>query len=197
MASNSGYVIPSSYIQPTQLAIIMSSLPDKYILAEGEDGYYVYFKAYRKTPDLAIAKVSMQGGQVVYEILDENLGKELLADLKTKYPQCDDDRVVWGVFYPWYDGWAMAGQWSDKPDGLTAGLTSFVLERKPLLLSFRAGDFDFNMGTSLTSQIILDNGTVSDEDNGPVFIEMTNLERCVSDQPREELFRFDEGSALE
>lgn len=166
------FSLPKDAIEPADKALIESALPEGYHLGlRSGNSFAIHSNAFNICQGVA----EVIDGEVVFTIEDDAGGMRLLEKLKSRYPEYDDDRVLWAVFYQWHGYFSMLSQPTMDRELALSRVNHFPMGRNPVLCSFRAKDFLGMMVKTLTTQKIID-GQVSDIDEGPMMIEMTNLE---------------------
>lgn len=173
--------VPMYLIDPTFRALIESALPTGYALSEQEDGSYAIFPTQGNfnVTSYSVGTARVEGREVVFEIRTDNSFGPWLADaLKKKFPECDLERVVWGVFIEWCGAYTAVFTQTGELDGLVEGLGDFELGRNPVLCSLYTGDMKECEFMTLTSQKVTKDRVIL-EDKGPMRITLTNLETCV------------------
>lgn len=180
-------------IEPTEKAIIMSALPAGYSVRECAPreiydekkeeivGYYTFEIFFDRDPATPIGWARLNEDEnVEIKAVNSIWEEDIFGKLKKKYPEYDEDRILWAIFYEWYGEWAMSGSPFSETDSkkfveLMAGLTEFQLTRNPVLCTFRAGDCVGNKFPTLSTKKILSNWELG-EDEGPIQIQLTNME---------------------
>ena len=179
MSRNSAtFELPKEAVTPTDLALVMSALPAGYRIEGRLGGAYA---VYVNGADVCIGTAQIVNGNIVFDIdtnrvNDCEYGKWFLRKVKEKYPDYDEDRILWTVVFRWYAGWSIVGRPSMNKEVALRKVQPFHLDKEPLLCSYRAGD-DKGMGFSTVNSFEIDsNGVLSDIDKGPVAIKLTGLE---------------------
>lgn len=179
--SKMSFSLPGSAVIPTEQALVMSSIPDGYKVELSLDGgYFIY--PWGMSAAHPIGRVDMINGELIFVLFEgNNFSKPFMSALAKKFPAYDPERIVWAVFFEWYGKWSMVNQPGDDKLDQVRNLSYFHLERKPVLCSFRANDFDGTTVLTITTQRIWDNWQICDIDEGPTLIELTNLESTIGD----------------
>lgn len=177
------FSLPKDAIEPVDKALIESALPAGYHLGlRSGNSFAIHSNAFNICQGVA----EVIDGEVVFTIEDDTGGMKLLEKLKSRYPEYDDDRVLWAVFYQWHGYYSMLSQPTTDRELALSRVNHFPMGRNPVLCSFKDKDFNNMMVKTLTTQKIVD-GQVSDVDEGPTIIEMTNLEIARKELSPDEL----------
>jgi len=162
----------------TERAIIESALPKGYRISSVCGGDHFV----RNAAGVYVGFVYISERRVIFAFDVSCASDHFRKAVIEKYPECDPDRVVWGVFCDWHGMKSMLRGWSHSREEAISRIDEYVRRASnPVLCSFRAGDVIGMVFLSLTSFKLLANGEFSDQDDGPVVIELTNLEGSFSE----------------
>ena len=172
-----GYSVPKNMISPTEWALMLSALPVGYKLT-GRAGrkVFVYTDGGGET---LVATACMVEGEVIFEANDDNYGQWFIRKLKDKYPEANPERILWAVFIEVYEKWSLIGQPTGDREEAIKQVSYLHLEKNPTLCSFRAIDFSDEGVLTITSQRIMEDWQVTNVDEGPQLLLMTNLESAA------------------
>ena len=169
-----GFSVPKSMISPTDWAMMLSALPNGYQLT-GRAGNRVFVNLSGGS-ETHCGTVCVVDGEVRFEASNDNFGEWLIRRLKEKYPEANPERILWAVFVDLYGKWSMISQPMMDKEAVLKQVDYFHLEKKPVLCSFRAIDLSDEGVMTITTQKIFDDWQVTDIDEGPQLLLLTNLE---------------------